>query len=95
MNGGLDKLNEEVEKVDERIGEIMVCNETIQKEENIIRLKNSDIQAHNSFITKLHEELHESQKEIDTNKTKLFESPLKHIVLKVLFLGNTPFASRM
>ena len=76
-NIGLDKLNEEVEKVDERISEIMICNETIQKEENIIRLKNSNIQAHNSFITKLHEELHESQKDIDTNKTKLFENELK------------------
>ena len=76
-NIGLDKLNEEVEKVDERISEIMICNETIQKEENIIRLKNSDIQAHNSFITKLNEELHESQKGIDTNKTKLFENELK------------------
>ena len=76
-NIGLDKLNEEVEKVDERISEIMVCNETIQKEENLIRLKNSDIQAHNSFITKLNEELHESQKGIDTNKTKLFENELK------------------
>ena len=77
MNNGLDKLNEEVEKVDERIGEIMVCNETIQKEENIIRLKNSDIQAHNSFITKLHEELQESQEVVDSTKIKLYESELQ------------------
>ena len=77
MNTGLDKLNEEVEKVDERIGEIMVCNETIQKEENIIRLKNSDIQAHNSFITKLNEELQESQEIVDSTKMKLYESELQ------------------
>ena len=77
MNTGLDKLNEEVDKVDERIGEIMVCNETIQKEENIIRLKNSDIQAHNSFITKLHEELQESQEVVDSTKIKLYESELQ------------------
>ena len=77
MNTGLDKLNEEVDKVDERIGEIMVCNETIQKEENIIRLKNSDIQAHNSFITKLHEELQESQEIVDSAKIKLYESELQ------------------
>jgi len=77
MNTGLDKLNKEVDKVDERIGEIMVCNETIQKEENIIRLKNSDIQAHNSFITKLHEELQESQEVVDSTKIKLYESELQ------------------
>jgi len=77
MNNGLDKLNKEVEKVDERIGEIMVCNETIQKEENIIRLKNSDIQAHNSFITKIHEELQESQEVVDSTKIKLYESELQ------------------
>ena len=77
MNIGLDKLNKEVDKVDERIGEIMVCNETIQKEENIIRLKNSDIQAHNSFITKLHEELQESQEVVDSTKIKLYESELQ------------------
>ena len=77
MNTGLNKLNEEVEKVDERISEIMVCNETIQKEENIIRLKNSDIQAHNSFITKLHEELQESQEIVDSAKIKLYESELQ------------------
>ena len=55
----------------------MVCNETIQKEENIIRLKNSDIQAHNSFITKLHEELQESQEIVDSAKIKLYESELQ------------------
>ena len=78
MNTGLDKLNEEVEKVDERIGEIMVCNETIQKEENIIRLKNSDIQAHNSFITKLQDELQEDVESIfNDNKKTLFESELQ------------------
>ena len=78
MNGGLDKLNEEIEKVDERIDEIMVCNETIQKEENIIRLKNSDIQAHNSFITKLQDELQEDVKSIiNDNKKTLFESELQ------------------
>ena len=77
MNIGLDKLNKEVDKVDERIGEIMVCNETIQKEENIISLKNSDIQAHNSFITKLHEELQESQEVVDSTKIKLYESELQ------------------
>ena len=77
MNGGLDKLNEEVEKVDERIGEIMVCNETIQKEENIIRLKNSDIQAHNSFITKLHEELQEDVDAKVISKKNIFESELQ------------------
>ena len=77
MNGGLDKLNKEVDKVDERIGEIMVCNETIQKEENKISLKNSDIQAHNSFITKLNEELQESQEIVDSTKMKLYESELQ------------------
>ena len=77
MNNGLNKLNEEVEKVDERIGEIMVCNETIQKEENIIRLKNSDIQAHNSFITKLHEELQEDVDAKVISKKNLFESELQ------------------
>ena len=77
MNTGLDKLNKEVDKVDERIGEIMVCNETIQKEENKISLKNSDIQAHNSFITKLNEELQESQEIVDSTKMKLYESELQ------------------
>jgi len=77
MNSGLNKLNEEVEKVDERIGEIMVCNETIQKEENIIRLKNSDIQAHNSFITKLNEELQEDVDVKVISKKNLFESELQ------------------
>jgi DNA repair exonuclease SbcCD ATPase subunit len=76
-NIGLDKLNEEVEKVDERIDEIMVCNETIQKEENIIRLKNSDIQAHNSFITKLHEELQEDVDAKVISKKNIFESELQ------------------
>jgi DNA repair exonuclease SbcCD ATPase subunit len=55
----------------------MVCNETIQKEENKISLKNSDIQAHNSFITKLHEELQESQEVVDSTKMKLYESELQ------------------
>ena len=77
MNNGLNKLNEEVEKVDERIGEIMVCNETIQKEENIIRLKNSDIQAHNSFITKLNEELQEDVDAKVISKKNIFESELQ------------------
>ena len=77
MNGGLDKLNEEIEKVDERIDEIMVCNETIQKEENIIRLKNSDIQAHNSFITKLHEELQEDVDAKVISKKNIFENELQ------------------
>ena len=77
MNSGLDKLNEEVEKVDERISEIMVCNETIQKEENIISLKNSDIQAHNSFITKLNEELQEDVDSKVISKKTLFESELQ------------------
>ena len=77
MNNGLDKLNEEVEKVDERISEIMVCNETIQKEENIISLKNSDIQAHNSFITKLNEELQEDVDSKVISKKTLFESELQ------------------
>jgi DNA repair exonuclease SbcCD ATPase subunit len=78
MNSGLDKLNKEVEKVDERISEIMVCNETIQKEENIISLKNSDIQAHNSFITKLQDELQEDVESIfNDNKKTLFESELQ------------------
>ena len=77
MNSGLDKLNEEIEKVDERIDEIVVCNETIQKEENIIRLKNSDIQAHNSFITKLHEELQEDVDSKVISKKTLFESELQ------------------
>jgi DNA repair exonuclease SbcCD ATPase subunit len=73
----LDKLNKEVEKVDERISEIMVCNETIQKEENIISLKNSDIQAHNSFITKLNEELQEDVDSKVISKKTLFESELQ------------------
>ena len=77
MNNGLDKLNDEVEKVDERISEIMVCNETIQKEENIISLKNSDIQAHNSFITKLNEELQEDVDSKVISKKTLFESELQ------------------
>ena len=77
MNNGLDKLNEEVDKVDERISEIMVCNETIQKEENIISLKNSDIQAHNSFITKLNEELQEDVDSKVISKKTLFESELQ------------------
>ena len=77
MNTGLDKLNEEVDKVDERISEIMVCNETIQKEENIISLKNSDIQAHNSFITKLNEELQEDVDSKVISKKTLFESELQ------------------
>ena len=77
MNSGLDKLNEEVDKVDERISEIMVCNETIQKEENIISLKNSDIQAHNSFITKLNEELQEDVDSKVISKKTLFESELQ------------------
>ena len=76
-NIGLDKLNEEVEKVDERISAIMDCNETIQKEENIIRLKNSDIQAHNSFITKLNEELQEDVDVKVISKKNLFEKELQ------------------
>ena len=55
----------------------MVCNETIQKEENIISLKNSDIQAHNSFITKLNEELQEDVDSKVISKKTLFESELQ------------------
>ena len=53
MDSGLTKLENEIEKVYDRLEEIRAIHDKINKEETEIIHKNSNIQAHNKFITKL------------------------------------------
>jgi len=76
MNYGLSQLEKEVQKVYDRIGEIAKSNQEIQKEEMKINQKNSNVQAHNTFITKLSSDLEEMQKEVKTDTIHVLNKEL-------------------
>ena len=86
-----DKLKipeNEIDKVYQRIGEIAKSNQEIQKEEMQISQKNSNVQAHNSFITKLSRDLEEMQKKAEKYfadiKNKNYEKCLKDFYLQFI-----------
>tara|TARA_Y100001936_G_scaffold245940_1_gene288908 strand:- start:549 stop:2249 length:1701 start_codon:yes stop_codon:yes gene_type:complete len=76
MNEGLDKLEDEIQKVYTRIGEITKINESIQKEESQVVQKISNVQAHNNFIKHLNEQLEKTQEDIDLGKIKILNKEL-------------------
>jgi len=76
MQGGLDKIESEIEKIFNRLGEISECNKKIQAEENEIRTKNGYIKSHNKFITHLNEELNKKDVEIDIDKQNFLTKEL-------------------
>ena len=77
MDNGLEKINGEIERVIERLGEISGINKQIQTEENEIRTKNGYIKSHNSFIKHLNEELNNKVEEADEGKIKILNSELE------------------
>ena len=76
MQGGLDKIESEIEKIFNRLGEISECNKKIQAEENEIRTKNGYIKSHNKFITHLNEELNKKDVEVDIDKQNFLTKEL-------------------
>ena len=76
MNDGIDKLHKEMDKVTGRIDEISECNNQIQDKETIITRRYSDIQAHQTLISRLQEEISEANVDVDDNKKDLLESEL-------------------
>ena len=77
MNDGIDKLHIEMDKVVTRISEITECNDKLQDKETLITRRYSDIQAHQTYINRLREEISEyNLQEIDTNKKRLMEGEM-------------------
>ena len=76
MNDGIDKLHKEMNKVTGRIDEISECNNQIQDKEIIITRRYSDIQAHQTLISRLQEEISEANVDVDENKKDLLENEL-------------------
>ncbi len=76
MNDGVNKLNKEVNKVTDRLDEIAECNDKIQEVESLITRRHSDIRAHQTLITRLQEEISETNVDIDDDKKRLMENEL-------------------
>ena len=73
MNGGLGKIDLEIQNLIERIDEIMAINKEIQYINSEITTKNGYIKSHNSFIQHLNGEISEKTEDIDTGKTNLLK----------------------
>jgi DNA repair exonuclease SbcCD ATPase subunit len=76
MNDGVNKLNKEVNKVTDRLDEIAECNDKIQEVETLITRRHSDIRTHQTLITRLQEEISETNVDIDDDKKRLMENEL-------------------
>ena len=76
MNDGIDKLNIEVNKVTNRLGEIAECNDKIQEVESLITRRHSDIRAHQTLISRFQEEISEANVYIDDDKKRIMETEL-------------------
>ena len=76
MNEGIGKLNVEVNKVTDRLGEIAECNDRIQNVENLITRRHSDIRTHQTLISRLQEEISETNVHIDDDKKRIMETEL-------------------
>ena len=79
MNEGIDKLNIEVSKVTDRLSEIAECNDKVQKQEDLITGRHSDIRTHQTLIRRLQEEISENNVNADPVKKELFESELEEL----------------
>ena len=77
MDEGLEKIETEIQKVFDRIGEISLVHKDIQKEENEIGTKNGYIKSHNSFIKHLNEELTNIVEEADEGKIVILNNELE------------------
>ena len=77
MNEGIDKLNIEVNKVTDRLGEIAECNDKIQDEETLITRRHSDVRTHQTLIRRLQEEISETNVHIDDDKKRIMETELE------------------
>jgi len=76
MNEGVSKLNMEVDKVMDRLDEIAICSDKIQDQERLITRRHSDIQSHQTLVSRLQEEISEANFHIDDDKKRIMENEL-------------------
>ena len=76
MNEGVSKLNTEVDKVMDRLDEIAICSDKIQDQERLITRRHSDIQSHQTLVSRLQEEISEANFHIDDDKKRIMENEL-------------------
>ena len=76
MDDGLEKLDVEIERVLDRLGEISQCNKEVQYINSEITTKNGYIKSHNSFIQHLNEEFSSKVDFIDDGKISILNREL-------------------